>query len=72
MIRQSVGAAQAGAAIMAFPRRKPEDGSPTNDPKVWKTLIPKVPRAMRRDHQISCSMGRRRKTESSAIDHSPR
>jgi uncharacterized protein (DUF849 family) len=72
MIMQSVGAAKAGAAILHFHARKPEDGSPTNDPKVWNTFIPKVREQCDAIINFSCSMGPTAEERmSSALIHRP-
>src|SRR2546429_4006341 len=37
-----IGAAQAGAAIVHLHARNPKDGSPTQDPEVFKQFLPKI------------------------------
>jgi len=72
MIMQSVGAAKAGAAILHFHARKPDDGSPTNDPKVWNTFIPQVRAQCDAIINFSCSMGPTAEERmSSALIHRP-
>ena len=38
----AIGAAQAGAAIVHLHARNPKDGSPTQDPAVFKQFLPKI------------------------------
>jgi len=38
----AIGAAQAGAAIVHLHARNPKDGSPTQDPEVFKQFLPKI------------------------------
>ena len=38
----AIGAAQAGAAIVHLHARKPEDGSPTQDPRYFREFLPKI------------------------------
>src|SRR5947199_377219 len=38
----AIGAAQAGAAIVHLHARNPRDGSPTQDPAVFKQFLPKI------------------------------
>jgi len=38
----ALGAAQAGAAIVHLHARNPEDGSPTQDPEVFRQFLPKI------------------------------
>jgi uncharacterized protein (DUF849 family) len=38
----AVGAAQAGAAIVHLHARKPEDGSPSQDPELFKAFLPQI------------------------------
>jgi uncharacterized protein (DUF849 family) len=38
----AIGAAKAGAAIVHLHARNPEDGSPTQDPAVFKQFLPKI------------------------------
>src|SRR5204863_2348336 len=38
----AIGAAQAGAAIVHLHARNPKDGSPTQDPAVFKKFLPKI------------------------------
>ena len=72
MIEQSVGAAKAGASILHFHARKPEDGSPTNDPKVWNSFIPQVRAQCDAIINFSCSMGPTAEERmSSALIHRP-
>jgi uncharacterized protein (DUF849 family) len=39
---QSIAAAEAGAAILHIHARNPQDGSPTGDPKVYQTFLPRI------------------------------
>jgi uncharacterized protein (DUF849 family) len=57
MITQSVGAVKAGAAILHLHARNPEDGSPTNDPKVWESFVPAIREQCDGVINFSCSMG---------------
>lgn len=38
----AIGAAEAGAAIVHLHARKPEDGSPSQDPALFKAFLPKI------------------------------
>jgi uncharacterized protein (DUF849 family) len=38
----AIGAARAGAAIVHLHARKPEDGSPTQDPRYFREFLPKI------------------------------
>ena len=38
----AIGAAEAGAAIVHFHARNPKDGSPTQDPELFRQFLPKV------------------------------
>src|SRR5437879_10300312 len=38
----AIGAAKAGAAIVHLHARNPKDGSPTQDPEVFKQFLPKI------------------------------
>src|SRR3989449_9588716 len=38
----AIGAAQAGAAIVHLHARNPKDGSPTQDPALFKQFLPKI------------------------------
>src|SRR6266850_5371360 len=38
----AIGAAQAGAAIVHFHARDPKDGSPTQDPELFRRFLPRV------------------------------
>src|SRR6266481_2732363 len=38
----AIGAAQAGAAIVHFHARNPKDGSPTQDPELFRQFLPRV------------------------------
>ena len=40
--RAALGAAQAGAAIVHLHARNPQDGSPTQDPEVFRQFLPKI------------------------------
>ncbi|WP_158744457.1 3-keto-5-aminohexanoate cleavage protein [Acidisphaera sp. L21] len=57
MITQSVDAVKAGASILHFHARNPDDGSPTNDPKVWDSFIPAIRDQCDAVINFSCSMG---------------
>ncbi|CAN0593234.1 unnamed protein product, partial [Laminaria digitata] len=41
----SIGAAEAGAAIIHLHARNPEDGSPTGDPDVFMEFLPRIKQA---------------------------
>src|SRR5688572_28378128 len=42
----AIGAAQAGAAIVHLHARNPKDGSPTQDPEVFRQFLPKIKAAV--------------------------
>lgn len=42
IVQQGIDAAHAGAAILHLHARRPEDGRPTADPKVWMQYLPRL------------------------------
>ena len=42
IVRQSIAAAEAGAAIIHLHARNPEDGRPTADPRVFDQFVPRI------------------------------
>ncbi|MCB8883089.1 3-keto-5-aminohexanoate cleavage protein [Acidisoma cellulosilytica] len=57
MIRESVEAAKAGAAMLHLHARKPEDGRPTNDIAVWNSFVPGIRAGCDAIINMSASMG---------------
>jgi uncharacterized protein (DUF849 family) len=67
MIQQSIEAARAGAAMLHFHARQPDDGRPTNDPAVWRTFIPAVRQGCDAVINMSASMGATAEDRVSAV-----
>ena len=42
----AIGAAEAGAAIVHLHARRPEDGSPSQDPELFRAFLPQIKAAM--------------------------
>jgi uncharacterized protein (DUF849 family) len=66
MITQSVDAAKAGAAILHFHARNPDDGRPTNDVKVWQSFVPAIRQQCDAVINMSCSLGQTAEDRASA------
>ena len=57
MIKQSVGAAKAGAAVLHLHARDPKDGRPTNAVEVWEGFVPAIRKECQAIINMSASMG---------------
>jgi uncharacterized protein (DUF849 family) len=67
MIEQSLDAAAAGASMLHFHCRQPDDGRPTNDPVVWNTFIPAIRKGCDAIINMSASMGATAEERCSAV-----
>ena len=67
MISQSLEAAKAGAAMLHFHARQPDDGKPTNDPVVWNSFIPAIRNGCDAIINMSASMGATAEERVSAV-----
>lgn len=66
MVTQSVEAAEAGAAILHFHARNPQDGRPTNEVGVWQGFLPAIRQQCDAVINMSCSMGNTAEDRASA------
>ena len=57
MIKQSIDAAKAGAAVLHLHARDPKDGRPTNAVEVWEGFVPAIRKGCDAVINMSASMG---------------